>query len=89
MRTIGNSSMSINNLWFVDGLRHKLLRISQFCDSGYDVMFEKNNYTIINKDDKSIVFKGKRKNNVYKINFSVLTDHKVVCLISVSDKKWM
>jgi len=41
--TIGNSSISINNVWFVYGLRHNLLSISQFCDSGYNVMFDKNN----------------------------------------------
>ena len=34
-RTIGNSSISINNVWLVDGLRHNLLSISQFCDNGY------------------------------------------------------
>jgi hypothetical protein len=69
MVTIGNSSISINNVWFVDGLGHNLLSISQFCDSGYEVMFDKRNCTVMNKNHKSIVFKGKRKNNVYKINF--------------------
>jgi len=76
-------------VWLVDGLRHNLLSISQFCDNGYDVLFVKNNYTVINKDDQSIVFKGKRRNNVYKINFSELTDQKVLCLLSMSDKKWL
>jgi len=55
----------------------------------YDVMFDKSNYTVIKKDHKSIMFKGKRKNNVYKINFSNLAEHKVLCLLSVSDKKWL
>jgi len=36
-RTIGNSSISINNVWLVDGLRHNLLSISKLFDSGYDV----------------------------------------------------
>jgi len=76
-------------VWLVDGLRHNLLNISQFCYSGYDVMFDKTNCTIMNKNDKSIVFKGKRKNNVYKINFSELVDQKVICLLLVNDKKWM
>jgi len=58
-------------VWLVDGVKHNLLRISQFCDSGYDVMFDKSNYTVINNDNKSIMFNGKRKNNVYKINFSI------------------
>ena len=83
--TVGNSSISINNVWLVGGLRHNLLSISQFYDSGYDVMFDKTNCTIINKNDNSIVFKGKRKNNVYTINFSELFDQKVVCLLSVND----
>jgi len=60
-----------------------------FVGGGYDVIFDKKNYTVINKNDKSIVFKGKRKNNVYKINFSELVDQKVVCLLPVSDKKWL
>ena len=58
--TIGNSSISIYHVWLVDGLEHNLLSINQFCDNGYDVMFEKTNYNVINKNDKSIVFKGKR-----------------------------
>jgi len=88
-RTIGNSSISINNVWLVDGLEHNLLSISQLCDNGYDVMFDKTNYTVVNKDDNSIVFKGKRIENVYKINFSELVDQKVICLLSVNDKKWV
>jgi hypothetical protein len=88
-RTIGNSSISINNVWLVDGLEHNLLSISQFCYNGYDVMFEKTNCTVINKDNKFIVFKGKRMENVFKINFSELVDQKVICLLSVNDKKWM
>ena len=38
------------------------------------VLFNKNNCTVINTDDQSVIFKGKIKNNVYKINFSELTD---------------
>jgi len=87
--TIGKSSISINNVWLVDGLNHNLLCISQFCDNGYDVLFFKNNCTVITTHDQSIVFKGKRRNNVYEVNFSELTDQKVFCLLSMSDKKWL
>jgi len=76
-------------VWLVDGLEHNLLSISQFCDNGYDVMFGKTNSTVISKDDNSIVFKGKRIENVYKINFSELVDQKVICLLLVNDKKWV
>ena len=49
--TIGNSSISINNVWLVDELNHNLLSISQFCDNGYDVLFVKNNCTVITTHD--------------------------------------
>jgi hypothetical protein len=88
-RTFGNCSISINNVWLVDGLEHNLLSISQFCDNGYDVIFGKTNCTVINKDENSIVFKGKRIENVYKINLSELVDQKVICILLVNDKKWV
>ena len=87
--TIGNSSISINNVWLVDGLNHNLLTISQFCDNGYDVLFVKNNCTVITTHYQFIVFKGKRRNNVYKVNFLELTNQKVFCVLSMSDKKWV
>jgi len=87
--TIGNSSISINKVWLVDGLEHNLLSISHFCDNGYDVMFGTTNCTISNKDDNFIVFRGKRIENAYKINFYELVDQKVVCLLSLNDKKWV
>lgn len=74
MGTIGNSFISNNNVWLVDGLKHNLLSISQFCESGYEVMFNKNNCIVKNESDKSTMFKGKRKRNVYKIKFSELVD---------------
>jgi len=43
-------------VWLVDGLEHNLLSITQFCDNGYDVMFEKTNCTVMNKDDNSVMF---------------------------------
>jgi hypothetical protein len=87
--TIGNSSLSINNVWLVDGLKHNLLSISQFCDSGYVVMFDKNTCTITRHSDKSVVFRGLRKDNVYKVNLSDLAEQKIVCLLSLSDEKWV
>ena len=70
--TISNASISINNVWLVDGLKHNLLSISQFCDNGYDVLFDKTSCIVVNKSDNSVIFKGKWMDNVYKINFSEL-----------------
>ncbi|XP_058722848.1 uncharacterized mitochondrial protein AtMg00810-like [Vicia villosa] len=57
MDTIGNSSISINNGWLIDRLKHNLLSMIQFCDSGYEVVFNKNIYIVVNDSDKFIVFK--------------------------------
>ena len=68
--TVGNSSLSINNVWLVEGLKHNLLNISQFCDSGFVVVFDQESCTVTRESDKSVVFRGLRKGNVYKANLS-------------------
>lgn len=87
--TIGNSYLSINDSRLVDSMKHNLLNISQFCDSGYEVVFNKKICTVMNESDKFLVFTGKRKRNVYKINFFELADQKVVYFLSVNDEKWV
>ncbi|KAK2427482.1 putative mitochondrial protein [Trifolium repens] len=87
--TVGNSSLSISDVWLVDGLHHNLLSISQLCDSNYDVMFNKDSCTVIINSDQSVVFKGNRKGNVYKVNFSDLKKQQVLCLLTLSDEKWI
>ena len=67
-------------------MKHNLFSISQFCDSDYEVVYDKNNCTVI---EKSIVLTRNRKCNVYKINFSNLGDQKIFFLLSVSDEKWL
>jgi hypothetical protein len=84
---VGNSSLTISDVWLVDGLQHNLLSISQLCDSNYDVVFNKNSCTVIKNSDKSILFKGNRKGNVYKVNLSDLEDQNVHCLLTLSDEK--
>lgn len=89
MGIISNSLISINNVLFVDGLKHNLLSISKFYDNGHEILFNKNLCSVINTSDKYIVFKGKRKGNMYKVNLSNFTLQKVVCLLSISDEKWV
>ncbi|KAK2354920.1 putative mitochondrial protein [Trifolium repens] len=87
--TVGNFSLSIKDVWLVDGLKHNLLSISQFCDSGFVVKFNKDACTVIRESDESVVFRGLRKGNVYKINLSELSEQKIVCLLSLNDEKWV
>src|SRR3954463_11904697 len=84
----GNSP-SISNVLLVKGLAHNLLSISQLSDNGYDIIFNQKSYKAVSQKDDSILFTGKRKNNIYNIDLSDLKKQKVTCLMSVSEEKWV
>jgi len=53
----------IDNVFLVKRLKHNLLSISQLCDSGYNVTFNKDMCIIQNKDNSSFFF-SKRQGNL-------------------------
>ncbi len=57
------NSTSIENVFYVKRLKHNLLSISQFCDSGYSVTFDKSKCEI-RKLDQTVVFTAARYNNL-------------------------
>ena len=60
------SLASIDNVLYVEGLKYNLLSISQFCDSGYIVFFNKEQYIVKTEDDK-FFFTSRLHNNLYEI----------------------
>src|ERR1044072_3026430 len=88
--TIGyGKSSSIKNVILVEGLMHNLLSISQLADNGYDVMFNQKSCKVVSQKDGSILFNGKRKNNIYKISISDLVKQNAKCLLSVNEEQWV
>ncbi len=67
------NSTSIDNVFYVKGLKHNLLSITQFCDSGYSVTFDKSKCEI-RKLDQTVVFTAAQYNNLYKIDFDDLSN---------------
>ena len=65
----------------VNGLKHILLSVSQFCDSGYKVVFESSGCFVIDSSDSIVVY-GKRQGNVYLVD---LCDIKAKCLVVSND----
>ncbi|MCR2848021.1 hypothetical protein KN825_15825, partial [Weizmannia coagulans] len=64
--SIGKSSSTIiENVLLVDGLKHNLLSISQLCDKGYEVVFNKLKCSILDPKDGKTIFVGHRNVNVY------------------------
>ena len=81
-------SFSIENVLLVDGLKHKLLSVSQLCDKGFLVSFDSHNFFIESKHDKKIKHVGHRINNVYMINLDK-TLNLAQCFLSKKDKSWL
>ena len=53
---------TIDNVLLVDGLKHNLISISQFCDKGYKDVVEPNKY-IVHDIAGNVLFSGLRQNN--------------------------
>ena len=68
---------------------HNLLSISHLSDNGYHIIFNQKSYKIVSQKDGTILFNGKRKNNIYKIRLSGLEDQNVKCLMSVNEEQWV
>jgi len=76
-----NPSLYINNVLLVVGLNYNLLSISQLCDSGNNVIFDKGKYTTY-QHDRTGMFVANRQGNLYKIDMDELSDQRVSCLMS-------
>jgi hypothetical protein len=67
--SIGTGNWTLENVYFVIGLKHNLISISQLCDAGYDVKFDNMNCHVIRNSDHITVCMGKRKGNLYFFDF--------------------
>ena len=85
---MGNgSSFNIKNVLLVEGLKHKLISISQLCDKDFKVMFEPNNCFIYDAYG-SIVLIGKRVNNIYLL-YQHHASFNIHCLLTKEDDTWL
>nr|GEV33358.1 hypothetical protein [Tanacetum cinerariifolium] len=80
----------ITNVYFVEGLRHNLFSIGQFCDSDLQVAFRRN--TWYDRNIKGVdLLKGNRTTNLYTINLHDMASASPICLIAraTSTKFWL
>ena len=83
-RTVGYGKYKIGRIIIedvalVEGLQHNLLSVSQFCDKGYYVHFEKEICIIKHIKDKRPSLCGIRKDNIYVANLSSGPGNAVHC----------
>ncbi|XP_045791507.1 uncharacterized protein LOC123886217 [Trifolium pratense] len=84
--TIGkNNSAKIENVHYVEGLKHNLISISQLCDNDLEVIFRSHTCEI--KQSDKTLFYGSRIKNVYVIYLDELPTES--CFVSLERDKWI
>jgi len=73
----------------MDGLKHNLLVISQLCDKGYNIAFNKGCCTISNPITNQIEFVGNRISNTCMLNIDCGRSSHLTCLTSNNDISWI
>ena len=85
--TIGNkSSIFIENVLLVNGLKHNLLSISQLCDKGFKIIFECMNCHVIDVKTNKVIFIGHRQGNVYVVYLNELSFSNVCLMAKKEDE---
>ncbi|KAJ9541657.1 hypothetical protein OSB04_028163 [Centaurea solstitialis] len=83
---IVKGEVRMNQVSYVDGLKHNLITVSQLCDNGLDVMF-KIKFCIMYKTNTMIeVMRANRRGNLYLIFFDTLKAKDEICLVSNSEE---
>jgi len=87
---VGNpSTTTIKDVMLVKGLKHNLLKISQFCNNGFTITFNTHSCIIEHNDGKEIMFKGLRVDNVYVLNLDGVSLSGTKCLMAKNEYSWL
>nr|GFA85974.1 hypothetical protein [Tanacetum cinerariifolium] len=80
---IGN--VTISRVYYVEGLRHNLFSVGQFCDSDLEVAFRQHTCFICNLDEVDLLT-GSWRNNLYTLSLQDMMASSPICLLSKSSK---
>ena len=67
------SFTSIEDVLYVEGLKHNLLSISQLYDKGFKIKFNKDECLIMDETTNKVKLKSKRVNNIFMISLDELS----------------
>ena len=65
----------------VQGLQHNLISISQFCDRGYGVLFDKERCQILHKKNGLLALQGVRKGSLFIADLQSGSKDEVNCFL--------
>jgi hypothetical protein len=80
---------SLSNVLYVASLSFNLLSVGQLCDLGYQCSFTPVEVVVSKIDDKQVIFKGFRYNNLYLIDFTSEDANLMTCLFTKTSLGWL
>ncbi|GJW94482.1 hypothetical protein Tco_0174154 [Tanacetum coccineum] len=78
-------NVTISRVYYVEGLRHNLFSVGQFCDSNLEVAFRQHNCFIRNLEGVDLLT-GSRGNNMYTLSLRDMMASSPICLLSKASK---
>ncbi|KAI3772163.1 hypothetical protein L6452_03343 [Arctium lappa] len=89
---LSRGNVLVSKVAYVDGLKHNLISISQLCDHGFDVKFQRKYCSLLHSESGQELLRADRKGNLYRMNFTKTndTDSEKLCLVSLnSEEVWL
>jgi hypothetical protein len=80
---------SLSNVLFVASLSFNLLSVGQLCDLGYQCLFTSNEVVVSKIDNKQMIFKGFRYNNLYLVDFTFEVVNLMTFLFTKTPLGWL
>ncbi|GJW31379.1 retrovirus-related pol polyprotein from transposon TNT 1-94 [Tanacetum coccineum] len=80
-RDVVIGSMLIKKVYYVEGLRHNLFSVGQFCDKGLEVAFRKSTCFVRKKDGVDFLTCD-RSSNLYTISLKEIASNSSACLLA-------
>lgn len=81
-----DGKLKAHDVYYVEGLKHNLLNVSQMCDKGYKFPFDSTGCQIRKQSTGQVVEKGKRtKGNVYNLKEC----YESQCMMGHVDESWL
>nr|GEV93235.1 retrovirus-related Pol polyprotein from transposon TNT 1-94 [Tanacetum cinerariifolium] len=78
-------NITISRVYYIEGLRHNLFFVRQFCDSDLEVAFRQQTCFIRNLDGVDLLT-GSRGNNLYTLSLGDMMASSPICLLSKASK---
>ncbi|GJS45496.1 retrovirus-related pol polyprotein from transposon TNT 1-94 [Tanacetum coccineum] len=78
-------NVTISRVYYVEGLKHNLFFVDQFCDSNLEVAFKKHTCFVRNFEGVDLL-KGSRGLNLYPLSIEDMMKSWLICLLSKASK---